>query len=112
MKKIFQYIRDSIKELGFVTWPKRDVLIRDSLIVLAITFIFGAGFWLVDGGLRAVMNQYIAATEPFRGSGSTMSGTTLPTDSIPVELGDIQLDASTIGGQDVTVEPTTTTTEQ
>lgn len=106
MKKFFQYIRDAIKELGFVTWPKKDILIRHSLIVLAVTFIFGMGFWLVDGGMRVVMNNYITATEPFRGSGSTMSGATLPGTITPTDLGNIQVDANgqTTGIQTIPVQ--------
>lgn len=97
---IFKYIRDAIKELSFVTWPKKDVLIRHSLIVLCVTIVFAAAFWLLDGGLRAMVARYISSTESFRGTGSVMtqSGATLPTD-IPLDLNNIQINGGAAGTQ-------------
>lgn len=94
VKKFFKYFRDAIKELSFVTWPKKDVLIQHAIIVLCVTLVFALAFWLIDGGMRALIGSYISATEPFRGTGTTMSGTTLPASAVP-GLGNIQLDTST-----------------
>lgn len=94
---LLKYLRDAVKELGFVTWPKNDVLIRHSLIVLAVTLVFALAFWLIDGGMRYLVAQYIEATAPFHGTGTTLSET-----ASGINLGDIQLEGANTG--DVKIE--------
>ncbi|PIV90551.1 preprotein translocase subunit SecE [Candidatus Gracilibacteria bacterium CG17_big_fil_post_rev_8_21_14_2_50_48_13] len=102
VKMLFKYIRDAVKELGFVTWPKNDVLIRHSFIVLAVTLLFAAAFWLVDGGMRYLVAQYIEATAPFHGT-----GTTLPETASGVNLGDIQVSGAGTDGIQIENLPVT-----
>lgn len=86
MKKFFKYFRDAVKELSFVTWPKRDTLVRHATVVLSVTLVFALAFWLIDGGMRFLIAQYIVVTEPFHGTGTVMtsSGATATTTTTPV----------------------------
>lgn len=105
MKKFFKYFRDAFKELSFVTWPKRDVLLKHSVAVLVFTLVFAGLFWLIDGGMRVLTTNYIEATEPFRretSTGSTLDSTASG-QTIPFDLGDVQVETSPISGDRPTV---------
>jgi preprotein translocase subunit SecE len=48
MKKILQFIEDSVAEMKKVVWPTKDEVIASTKVVLVSTFIFALILGLVD----------------------------------------------------------------
>lgn len=56
MKKIVQFVRDSIGELKKVVWPSRSEVASSTKVVLISTFIFAVVLGIVDFLLVAGMD--------------------------------------------------------
>jgi preprotein translocase subunit SecE len=56
---VFTYIKESKDELKKVSWPSRSVVIRDTLIVIAISFAMAVFFGAIDYGLSAGLEKII-----------------------------------------------------
>ncbi len=54
-KKKASYFREVLNELKKVSWTPRDELILCTKAVIIATFIFGFGIYIVDLGIRSVL---------------------------------------------------------
>ena len=59
---LVQYLRESKEELEKVTWPSRQTVIRDTIVVIAISaglaiFLGGADFGLATGFQKILESQ-------------------------------------------------------
>ena len=86
MKKFLQYLKDSVAELKRVSWPKKDELVRHTIVVLAFTFGFALLFGLADTGLKYLYNSYNEATAPYRAMNSSGTVTTEQTPILPEDI--------------------------
>lgn len=60
--KLTTYIRESIQELRKVSWPSRQVIIRDTIAVIAISVALAIFLGAVDYGLTYAFEQFLAKT--------------------------------------------------
>lgn len=51
--KIVSYVRESREELRKVVWPSRKMVVRDTLVVVGISFAMAVFFGALDFGLNA-----------------------------------------------------------
>ena len=56
MTAIRDYVAQSVAELKKVSWPSRDVTLRYSVLVIAISIALAAFFATLDFGLRQTVN--------------------------------------------------------
>ena len=56
---VVTYIKESKDELKKVSWPSRAVVIRDTLIVIAISFALAVFFAALDYGLSAGLEKLL-----------------------------------------------------
>lgn len=89
MKKIIQFIKEAIVELGKVTWPTRTTAIRFTVGVLIISAIFALFIGVVDIGLSRGMEALIS----WAGS---RQATPSSSQSVQVQPGDIQVDTTPV----------------
>ncbi len=57
MRKIQQYVSESIQELKQVTWPTWEELKGSTLVVMLFSFIMGCYIAALDVGLSWIVNQ-------------------------------------------------------
>lgn len=57
MRKIQQYVSESIQELKQVTWPTWEELKGSTLVVMLFSFIMGCYIAGLDVGLSLIVNQ-------------------------------------------------------
>ncbi len=57
--RLTRYILESKEELKKVTWPTRQQVTRDTLVVIGISVAVAAFFGAVDYGLMALISRYI-----------------------------------------------------
>ncbi|MDD5251109.1 MAG: preprotein translocase subunit SecE [Patescibacteria group bacterium] len=57
--KIVTYVQECREELKKVTWPSREQVIRDTLIVLGLSIATAAFFGLIDFGMMSAFRQYL-----------------------------------------------------
>ncbi len=57
MRKIQQYVKESIQELKKVTWPTWEELKGSTLVVMLFSVIMGVYIWLLDIGLSWIVDQ-------------------------------------------------------
>jgi preprotein translocase subunit SecE len=55
------YVTESREELKKVTWPSRQEVVRDTMLVIGISVALGAFFGLVDFGLSKGLAALLAA---------------------------------------------------
>ena len=56
---VVNYINNSREELRKVTWPSREKVIRDTLVVIGISLIIGAMFGSLDFGFNEGLQKLI-----------------------------------------------------
>ena len=59
INKIKQYLRECRDELKKVSWPSRKQVVRDTIVVLAISLFAAAFFGAVDFGLLEIFSTYV-----------------------------------------------------
>ena len=57
MRKVQQYVSESIQELKQVTWPTWEELKGSTLVVMLFSFIMGCYIAALDVGLSWIVNQ-------------------------------------------------------
>lgn len=60
MGKIIGFLKDVVSEMRKVSWPKRNVLTRYTIVVIATVVFMAVYFGLVDLGISEVMEWYLA----------------------------------------------------
>lgn len=55
MRRPIRFLRESIAELGKVTWPSRETTINYSVIVVVSVVVFTAFFGVIDFGLSELV---------------------------------------------------------
>jgi len=91
MKKITQFIKEAIKELGKVTWPSKNTVLRLTLGVLVVSVIFAAFVGLVDVGITKGLEGLLS----WANQGSYSTDTSIP-QSIDISPDDIQVETSPV----------------
>ncbi|MBI3443259.1 preprotein translocase subunit SecE [Candidatus Woesebacteria bacterium] len=59
MKKIFDYFVEVRSELSKVTWPKRDDVVKLTLIVVVISVIVGGFIGALDFGFTKLLEVIV-----------------------------------------------------
>ena len=59
INKIKKYLRECRDELKKVSWPSRKQVIRDTIVVVAISIFAAAFFGAVDFGLMEIFSTYV-----------------------------------------------------
>ena len=59
MGKISGFFRDVVSEMRKVSWPKRKVLTRYTIVVLTTVVFMAVYFGLTDLGISSVMAWYL-----------------------------------------------------
>ena len=54
-----KYVKESWEEMKKVTWPSKQKVVKDTIIVLAITIATAAFFGLIDLGLMTAFKKYL-----------------------------------------------------
>jgi len=57
--RLTRYILESKEELKKVSWPTRQQVVRDTVVVIGISVAVAAFFGAIDFGLMALFRQYI-----------------------------------------------------
>jgi preprotein translocase subunit SecE len=57
---LVNYVRESREELGKVAWPSRSVVIRDTVIVVAVSLSMAVFFGAVDYGLSKGLEKLLS----------------------------------------------------
>ena len=57
--KIIAFFTDVVKEMGKVTWPKKDDLRESTVIVLVVCLIIAAFVYVVDTAVGALLRQIL-----------------------------------------------------
>lgn len=57
--RLTRYILESREELKKVSWPSRQQITRDTLVVIGISVAVAAFFGAIDFGLMTLFRQYI-----------------------------------------------------
>ncbi|MBU1092666.1 preprotein translocase subunit SecE, partial [Patescibacteria group bacterium] len=86
-KKIIQFIKEAIVELGKVTWPTRLTAIRFTIGVIIISAIFALFIGVVDIGLSRGVEALIS----WAGSRQVAPSSS---QSVQVQPGDIQVETT------------------
>ena len=55
-RNIFEFMRDTRKELNNVSWPSRRELVSTTVVVIVAVFFFGFFLWAVDLVVSPTMN--------------------------------------------------------
>lgn len=86
MKRIIRFIKESIQELGKVTWPTRSTVLRLTLGVMVVSVLFAIFIGLVDLGLTNGLRGLVTFIEQRK-------GTSQSTGSSPIQINpeDIQV---------------------
>lgn len=58
-EKIIGFFTDVVKEMGKVTWPKKDDLRDSTIIVLVVCLIISAFVFLVDTAVSEVLKRIL-----------------------------------------------------
>ncbi len=58
--KVLSYIKESREELKKVAWPSRRLVIRDTLIVIGISFAMAVFFGAIDFGLSSGLEKLLS----------------------------------------------------
>ena len=56
MRKVQQYVLESIQELKQVTWPTWEELKGSTFVVMLFSVIMGLYIWLLDLGLSLIVD--------------------------------------------------------
>ncbi len=97
------YFQHSFAELKKVAWPSREMTIRYSSLVVAVSIILAAFFAALDFGLQAGVNAALA----------TKSATTSPSASAPIPdvTPTVQTTGDNTGAVQVETEPANSPTD-
>ena len=57
---VITYIKESKEELKKVAWPSRSTVVRDTLIVIGISFSLAVFFGALDYGLSAGLEKLLS----------------------------------------------------
>lgn len=57
---MFSYLNEVKSELAQVTWPKKDQVIRLTLIIFSVSGIFGAFIGLLDFGFTKLLELLVS----------------------------------------------------
>lgn len=57
---VVNYVKESREELKKVAWPTRNVVIRDTLVVVAVSLTMAIFFGVIDFGLSKGLEQLLA----------------------------------------------------
>ncbi len=104
--QLTEYLQSSRRELEAVRWPTREQTIRYSALVVGISVVFAAFFGLLDFGLNALVQAYVAgqastaqelpditpttsSTSPFEIEAQTASGTPANIQVTPVPVNNV-----------------------
>lgn len=85
MNKFIQFIQEATRELGKVTWPSRNTVIRLTIGVIIVSTIFGVFIAIVDVGLKKGFEELLS----LRGQRPQAE------DSIQINPEDIQIETET-----------------
>lgn len=58
--RLTSYVRESYDELRKVSWPTRQTVIKDTLIVIAVSVALGAFFGAIDFGLNKGLERLLS----------------------------------------------------
>ena len=59
LNKVLTYVRECREELKKVTWPSRQQVVSDTLVVIGISLFAAAFFGAVDFGLMTALSRYL-----------------------------------------------------
>lgn len=90
MKKIIQFVKEAILELGKVTWPTRMTALRFTVGVLIVSLLFALFIGVIDIGLSKGIESLLSW------AGSRQSATTNTSQQVQVQPGDIQVDTTPV----------------
>ena len=57
---VVNYVKESREELKKVAWPTRNVVIRDTLVVVAVSLSMAIFFGVIDFGLSKGLERLLA----------------------------------------------------
>jgi preprotein translocase subunit SecE len=57
---VVTYVKESREELKKVAWPTRNVVIRDTFVVVAVSLAMAVFFGVIDFGLSKGLEQLLA----------------------------------------------------
>lgn len=60
MNAFVSYVKESAQELRKVSWPSRQTVIRDTIVVVVVSLAMAVFFGAVDFGLSAGLEQLLA----------------------------------------------------
>jgi preprotein translocase subunit SecE len=58
---VVTYVKESKEELKKVAWPSRQVVIRDTALVIGFSLVFAVFFGALDFGLSFGLEQFLTA---------------------------------------------------
>lgn len=58
--KLVSYVKESKEELKKVSWPSRQTVVRDTLIVLGVSLTMAVFFGAVDFGLSSGLEKLLS----------------------------------------------------
>lgn len=88
-KAIKQFVLEAIRELGRVTWPSRNTVLKMTIGVVVISALFGVYAALVDFGITGGLRELLIWKESRGGQNSTQQS-----NPIQVNPGDVQVDTT------------------
>jgi len=53
---IFEFLKETRKELNNVSWPSRRELTGTTMVVIIAVFFFGFFLWVIDTAVNSAMN--------------------------------------------------------
>jgi len=89
-KKTKQFILEAIRELGRVTWPSRNSVLKMTVGVVIVSALFGLFASVVDLGITAGLRQLLVYKETHQTSNTSNNTST----SIPLNQEDIQVETT------------------
>lgn len=58
-EKIIGFFTDVVKEMGKVTWPKKEELRESTVIVLAVCLLIAGFVWVVDTAVSGILSRIL-----------------------------------------------------
>lgn len=58
-EKIIGFFTDVVKEMGKVTWPKKEELRESTVIVLAVCLLIAMFVWVVDTAVSGILSRIL-----------------------------------------------------
>ena len=61
--KLVAYVKESKEELKKVAWPSRSMVVRDTLIVVGVSFTMAVFFGAIDFGLSTGLEKLLSSLQ-------------------------------------------------